>query len=120
MSDRRVLVRIAAPLVVATICSVLLLLPVPARAVVGGTDDTANLFENVGVLQLHIEEEWFDFCSGTLVADDVVLTAAHCTDFLQEEGEDGFGPDDLRISFDPAPDENSTYYSVDHIVVHPD
>jgi hypothetical protein len=60
------------------------------------------------------------FASGTLVAEDVVLTAAHCTDFLVEEGEDGFGPNDLRVTFDPAPNATSTYYSVDHIVVHPD
>lgn len=56
----------------------------------------------------------------TLVAENVVLTAAHCTDFLQEDGEEGFGPDDLRGSFDPDPDDGSTYYDVDHIVVHPD
>jgi hypothetical protein len=60
------------------------------------------------------------FASGTLVAEDVVLTAAHCTDFLVEEGEDGFGPNDLRVTFDPAPNATSTYYSADHIVVHPD
>ena len=59
-------------------------------------------------------------CTGTLVADDVVLTAAHCTDFLQEVGEDGLGPADLRVTFDPAPDDASTYNAVDHIVTHPD
>src|SRR5215204_5916325 len=97
-----------------------LLLAAPASAVIGGTSDTANKYANVGVLQLNVEGEWFDFCSGTLVAADVVLTAAHCTDFLVEEGSDGFGPDDLRITFDPTPDATSTYYLVDHIVVHPD
>jgi hypothetical protein len=30
------------------------------------------------------------------------------------------GPDDLRVSFDPAPDEDSAYYIADHIVIHPD
>ena len=73
----------------------------PAGAVIGGTSDTANRYANVGVLQLHVGNDWFDFCSGTLVRSDVVLTAAHCTDFLQEVGADGFGPADLRISFDP-------------------
>src|SRR5215203_5572020 len=95
-----------------------LLLAAPAGAVIDGTSDTANTYANVGVLQLNVDGEWFDFCSGTLVRADVVLTAAHCTDFLVEEGSDGFGPDDLRISFDPEGD--APYYTVDYIVVHPD
>jgi Trypsin len=102
----------------ATAAAVLLLAAGPAGAVLKGTTDTANRFANVGVLQLNVDGEWFDFCSGTLVRTDVVLTAAHCTDFLIEEGPDGFGPDDLRISFDPEGD--APYYTVDHIVVHPD
>lgn len=87
----------------------------PGGAVIRGTDDTTNRFPNVGVLQLESEGEWFSFCSGTLVAPDVVLTAAHCTDFFEPDA-----PADLRVSFDPTPDSSSTYYSVDHLVVHPD
>jgi len=50
-----------------------------------------------------------------------VLTAAHCTDFFTAGvGEDEFGPDDLRVSFDLAPDESSTYYYTKRIIVHPD
>jgi hypothetical protein len=110
---------VATRAVAAAACAVLLF-AAPAGAIVGGTSDLDNTFENVGVLQLRVGTEWFDFCSGTLVRSDVVLTAAHCTDFLVEEGPDGFGPDDLRITFDPTPGADSTYYLVDHIVVHPD
>jgi hypothetical protein len=95
----------------------LLVVAGPAGAVIGGTSDLENRYANVGVLQLHVGNDWFDFCSGTLVRSDVVLTAAHCTDFLQEVGADGFGPGDLRISFDPA--GGAPYSSVDHIIVNP-
>jgi V8-like Glu-specific endopeptidase len=107
---------------VATVATLMLTFTAsPAGAVVDGTSDTTNRYPNVGALELRLDDEWFMFCSGTLVADDVVLTAAHCTDFFTADvGEDGLGTDDLRVSFDVAPDESSTYYYVDHIVVHPD
>ena len=104
-------------LALATVVVSVLLVAGPAGAVIRGTSDTGNHFANVGVLQLHVGNDWFDFCSGTLVRSDVVLTAAHCTDFLQEVGPDGFGPADLRISFDPEGD--APYSTVDHIVVNP-
>ena len=94
----------------------------PAAAVIDGTTDTTNSFPNVGGLQLQFDGEWFDFCTGTLVAPNVVLTAAHCTAFFDGDvgDPDALGPDDWRVSFEADPDENSTYYGADHFVVHPD
>lgn len=93
----------------------------PAGAVIDGTDDTANQYQNVGALQLRIDDEWFTFCSGTLVEQDVVLTAAHCTDFFTAAvGEEGLGPDDLRVTFDVVADEDATYYGAETVVVNPD
>jgi hypothetical protein len=114
----RRIVSLATVAAAAALLGLLLLVAGPAGAVIGGTSDLENHYANVGVLQLRVGDDWFDFCSGTLVRSDVVLTAAHCTDFLQEVGEDGFGPADLRISFDPA--GGAPYSSVDHIIVNPD
>src|SRR4029450_4267528 len=69
---RRLLIVLAA-----TAISCILFLSAPAGAVIDGTSDTANKYANVGVLQLNVEGEWFDFCSGRLVRADVVLTAGH-------------------------------------------
>jgi hypothetical protein len=93
----------------------------PATAVIDGTTDTTGKFPNVGGLQLQFDGDWLDFCTGTLVAPNVVLTAAHCTDFFTGAAGDpsALGPDDWRISFDADPDDSSTYYGADHFVVNP-
>ena len=113
--------RLSATLSVAALCLALIVAVGPAGAVVGGQSDTANQYANVGQLEGQFEPgAWFGFCSGTLVRPNVVVTAAHCTDFLVEVGEDGLGPNDLRLTFDPTPDESSPRYAVERIAVHPD
>jgi hypothetical protein len=105
----------------ASSAALLLAAPGPASAVIKATTDITNRFPNVGGLQIQVDGDWFDFCTGTLIAQDVVLTAAHCTDFFTGDvgDPDAFGPDDWRISFDADPDEDSTYYGADHFVIHP-
>jgi len=94
----------------------------PVGAIVGGQEDTANTYANVGQLQIQFDGDWFGFCSGTLIAESVVLTAAHCTDFIAL----GFVPlSDVRVNFNPAPGDPSAAddpaaYGVANVVVHPD
>jgi secreted trypsin-like serine protease len=53
---------------------------------------------------VEFDGEFFPICSGTLIASDVFLTAAHCTDFLPSEG---IALDDVWVSFDPSFDQSS-------------
>jgi secreted trypsin-like serine protease len=64
----------------------------PAVAITGGTEDTTNIYSNVGMLVFYQPDGRFR-CSGTLIAPQVVLTAAHCT--FQDIGQ-------AIITFDPV------------------
>jgi Trypsin len=58
------------------------------------------------------------WCSGTLIAADVFLTAGHCTSFLEEQGISPVG-----VTFDPAYDEDATSPTgifPGTVVTHPD
>ena len=66
-------------------------LGVPATAITGGTEDTANKYSNVGMVVFYRPDGRFR-CSGTLIKPRVFLTAAHCT-FL-DTGK-------VAVTFDP-------------------
>ena len=64
---------------------------VPAGAITGGAEDTANTYKNVGMVVFYQPDGRFR-CSGTLIAPRVFLTAAHCT--FQDIGQ-------VIVTFDP-------------------
>ena len=67
-----------------------------AAAITYGIPD-GNAHPNVGLLIAKIGNSYFALCSGTLVSDDVFLTAGHCTDALREFDADTF------VTFRSAP-----------------
>jgi trypsin len=85
--------RLDKPLVLASVIAALLLVMPPSRvqAITNGFPDTNNAFNNVGALiAVGTDGIGFQFCSGTLIAPTVFLTAAHCAhffnDFLASQG----------------------------------
>jgi hypothetical protein len=52
---------------------------IPAAAITGGTQDTANTYDNVGMIAFYDAGGRFR-CTATLVTPTVLLTAAHCTE----------------------------------------
>jgi Trypsin len=74
-----------------TTLAAMLATSVPAGAITGGTEDTANRYSNVGMVVFYQPDGRFR-CSGTLVAPRVFLTAAHCT--FQDIGK-------AIVTFDP-------------------
>jgi hypothetical protein len=66
-------------LVAASIALVAILaVSAPAGAITGGTEDSGNTYANVGMVVFYQPDGRFR-CSGTLIAPQVFLTAAHCT-----------------------------------------
>jgi hypothetical protein len=98
--------------------TVLLLVAIPpTSAIVDGQPDTGSAYPNVGQIQAQFDGHWFGFCTATLIATNVVLTAAHCTfdvvfGFLQ--------PSDLRVTFEATPGDTPTAYTVAAVTPHPD
>lgn len=94
----------------AALCVALAAAAAPASAITFGTDD-GTTHPNVGSLVVSIPDEGvFQWCSGTLIAPQVFLTASHCTQPI-----DGFlaaNPgSQFLVTFDPVIDAGGTFYS---------
>jgi hypothetical protein len=95
--------RAALAVFVVTLGAVLFALP--ASAITFGQLDE-NLHPNVGALLADYTDESPGpdlLCSGTLIDDDVFLTAAHCTAYLES-----LGISQVWVTFDSSYDESST------------
>jgi secreted trypsin-like serine protease len=93
----------------------------PAIAITGGSPDNGD-HPNVGIMGVFIEDVPVGSCSCTLIADDVVLTAAHCIEYVQSLG----AGVTVLVSFDEDPitnvdpNDSSVWKSVSHLIPHPD
>jgi len=88
----------------------LLVMITPALAISYGETD-GNAHPYVGSMVARIPERGlFQWCSGTLISDNVFLTASHCTvgldSFLER-----FPGAEILVTFDPTISESGTFYT---------
>lgn len=78
-----------------------------ASAITFGQPD-GDEHPNVGAMIVQEpDEEYYLYCSGTLIAPDVFLTASHCTVAAAAYGAD---PHDVYVTFDPVYDDDATLH----------
>jgi Trypsin len=88
----------------------LLALVTPALAITYGQPD-GNAHPNVGSIVIQIPGRGlFQYCSGTLISEDVFLTASHCTIGLDGVLERNPGSQVL-VTFDPTISESGTFFT---------
>jgi len=98
-------------LLLATAMIVAMLIAAPlVQAITFGQPD-GDEHPNVGAMIVQLDGDYYLFCSGTLIAPDVFLTAAHCTAAAASYGAD---PHDVYVTFDPNAEtgmlHRGTYY----------
>ena len=97
-------------LTVAAVTILLLVLALPAFAISFGEPD-GNGHPSVGsIVWIVPGEGLFQICTGTLISEDVFLTASHCTDILDSLLADIPGSS-MVVTFDPTISENGTFYT---------
>jgi hypothetical protein len=91
--------------IIAVIAIMLIAVPL-VQAITFGQPD-GNEHPNVGAMIVEDRDGVFLYCSGTLIAPDVFLTASHCTVAADHYEAD---PHDVWVTFDPVYDEDATLY----------
>jgi hypothetical protein len=111
-------------LTVSLITASLLLTP-KASAITYGFVDSNNTFSNTGafIVKSPTTGQIFPICSGTMITDNVFLTASHFTDFFTRDlALDGFVAYvslDQSIPFGPLTSTKTKLLSVAHVVTNP-
>jgi secreted trypsin-like serine protease len=94
-------------LFICLILIVALIIVIPVQAITFGQPD-GDGHPNVGAMIVQEPDGVkYLYCSGTLIAPDVFLTAAHCTAAAADYGAE---PHDAYVTFDPVWDENATLH----------
>jgi hypothetical protein len=108
-------------LVLATMAAAVLLASGMASAITYGQPD-GNRHPYVGTLvgayEAFPERGEFGYCTGTLIAPDVVVTAAHCTAEQQPEDEE-FGFEFRGVTFDNVYDPGTSVVYPGTLHIHP-
>lgn len=95
---------------VTTVLALLFIFVLPALAITYGEPD-GNAHPFVGSMVIRIPDEGvFQWCSGTLISENVFLTASHCTAPIDGVLAGNPGAE-LLVTFDPTISENSTFYT---------
>jgi hypothetical protein len=98
----------------------LLLVTAPAMAIVyGEPDGDEHPFVGAIVVDVPQLSRLVQWCSGTLIADTIFLTAAHCTDPLDSILAN-FPGAQVLVTFDPTIDPSGTFYTTDEWIEHPE
>lgn len=102
-----------------------LLLSPKASAITYGFVDTNNTFRNTGafIIKSPTTGQIFPICSGTMITDNVFLTASHCTIFYQQDlapqGFVAYVSLDQSIPFGALTSTKTNLLPVAHVVTNP-
>jgi len=92
-----------------------------ALAITWGAPDSDNEYANVGAFFVERADgrKWA-VCTGTLIAPQVFLTAAHCTDYVEDLDSAGqLVGVYVSFDFDVSLDEDPVLLDVDEVITHP-